>query len=152
MWLKHVVDVKLEPANANFIVKEERETGKPAQPPKRAHVKVSDVPYVLPTDHKVWNQYVRTSLIEWSSCQTNQFHINSDPGFRQTVQELWNSYLMPLRHISLNCTGPKGNTIKRSNHPALFSFHLFFRRKWTSGTTEAELENLLSKSSKPTWS
>ncbi|KAJ3978890.1 hypothetical protein F5890DRAFT_1559511 [Lentinula detonsa] len=31
---KHVVDVKLEAADANSIVKEERETGKPAQPPK----------------------------------------------------------------------------------------------------------------------
>ncbi|KAJ3998885.1 hypothetical protein F5050DRAFT_1710139 [Lentinula boryana] len=119
---KHVVDVKLEAADANSIVKEERETGKPAQPPKRAHVKVSDVPFVLPTDHEVWNQHICTSLIEWSSRQTNQFRINSDPGFRQKVQELWNLYLMPLHHISLDCTGPKGKTIKRSDHPALFSF------------------------------
>ncbi|KAJ3979455.1 hypothetical protein F5890DRAFT_1478521 [Lentinula detonsa] len=119
----HVVEeVKLEPADANFIAKEERETGKPARPPKRTHVKVSDVPFVSPSDQEVWNQHIRTSLIEWSSNQTNQFHINSDPKFRQTVQELWNSYLMPLPHISLVCTGPKGNQIKRSDHPALFSF------------------------------
>ncbi|KAJ3792516.1 hypothetical protein GGU11DRAFT_749941 [Lentinula aff. detonsa] len=114
--------LKLEPADANFIAKEERETGKLARPPMRTHVKVSDVPFVSPSDQEVWNQHIRTSLIEWSSNQTNQFHINSDPKFRQTVQELWNSYLMPLPHISLVCTGPKGNKIKRSDHPALFSF------------------------------
>ncbi|KAJ3710342.1 hypothetical protein DFJ43DRAFT_1044617 [Lentinula guzmanii] len=137
----HVVEeVKLEPANANFIAKEERETGKPARPPKHTHVKVSDIPFVSPSDQEVWNQHIWTSLIEWSSSQTNQFHINSDPKFQQIVQELWNSYLMPLPHISLDCTGPKGNKIKWSDHPVLFSFAQAHIRNYRSRVGKSALK------------
>ncbi|KAJ3833892.1 hypothetical protein F5878DRAFT_645580 [Lentinula raphanica] len=114
------VQVKLEPGDVNTITKEEHDTGKPAKPPK-THVKVSDVPFVQSSDQTVWNNKVRTGLIEWSGSVSKQFNINSDPNFRETVMDLWNRHLNTLPHIPLKLEY-NGSTIQRCEHPAILSF------------------------------
>ncbi|KAJ3969922.1 hypothetical protein EV361DRAFT_997350, partial [Lentinula raphanica] len=106
--------------DVNAITKEEHDTGKPAKPPK-THVKVSDVPFVQSSDQTVWNNKVRTGLIEWSGSVSKQFNINSDPNFRETVMDLWNRHLNTLPHIPLKLKY-NGSTIQRSEHPAILSF------------------------------
>ncbi|KAE9387542.1 hypothetical protein BT96DRAFT_1005015 [Gymnopus androsaceus JB14] len=119
---KEVIEVKLEPADVNLIANEERETGKPAQPPKpRATVKVSDLPFGLPSDRNIWNEAIQSSLIEWSGTRAQQFSLGSDSEFRPTLRKLWNEHLAILPHISPNTADAKGQTILRCDHPAINS-------------------------------
>ncbi|KAE9403475.1 hypothetical protein BT96DRAFT_973656 [Gymnopus androsaceus JB14] len=119
---KEVVEVKLEPADVNVIANEERETGKPAQPPKpRATVKVGDLPFGLASDRNIWNGAVQSSLIEWSGSRAQQFSLGSDPEFRATLRNLWNEHLAILPHLLPNTTDAKGQTILRCDHPAINS-------------------------------
>ncbi|KAJ3781758.1 hypothetical protein GGU10DRAFT_379236 [Lentinula aff. detonsa] len=116
-----IVQVKLEASDANLILKEECETGKPAKSPKSSHVRVSDLPLILSSDQEVWKSAIHSSLIEWSATCAKQFHINSDPKFRPVVQELWNVHLGSLPHMPLECEY-KGGKIKRSEHPSVVAF------------------------------
>ncbi|KAJ3991549.1 hypothetical protein F5050DRAFT_1812411 [Lentinula boryana] len=116
-----IVQVKLEASDANLILKEECETGKPAKSPKSSHVRVSDLPLILSSDQEVWKSAIRSSLIEWSATCAKQFHINSNPKFRPVVQELWNVHLGSLPHMPLECEY-KGGKIKRSEHPSVVAF------------------------------
>ncbi|KAJ3792833.1 hypothetical protein GGU11DRAFT_462738 [Lentinula aff. detonsa] len=117
---KDVVQVKLEPGDVNALTKEEHDTGKPAKPPK-THVKVSDIPFIQSSDQTIWNNKIRTSLIEWSGSISKQFNINSDPNFREMVMDLWNRHLNILSHVPLKLEY-NGSTIQRCEHPAILSF------------------------------
>ncbi|KAJ3838669.1 hypothetical protein F5878DRAFT_641802 [Lentinula raphanica] len=119
---KDVVQVKLEAGDVNAIVKEERDTGKPAKfKPPKTHVKVADVPFIKSSDQTVWNNTVRTGLIEWSGSISKQFNINSDPNFRETVMDLWNKHINVLPHVPSQLEHD-GSMIHRCEHPAILSF------------------------------
>ncbi|KAF5387451.1 hypothetical protein D9757_007823 [Collybiopsis confluens] len=82
-----VVEVKLEAVDANLVAQEERDTGKPAQPPK-PRVKINDLPLVSTSDRDVWNKTIMPGLISWTGTQGRQFEVNAEPDFRtaQTPQ------------------------------------------------------------------
>lgn len=130
-----MVDVKLEAVNVDLIAQEERETGKPAQPPKKPRIKKSDIPFVAAADRDIWESKIHTGLISWSGTCANQFNINADPKFESTICSLWDQHIQTLPHVPLNWTGPKGNTILRSKHEAIASYV----RVYFSGSSTANL-------------
>ncbi|KAJ3925468.1 MAG: hypothetical protein NXY57DRAFT_1044078 [Lentinula lateritia] len=118
--IQGLLDVKLEPVDVNMIVKEELETKMPAQPPKkRVTAKVSDIPYVNVSDRSVMNISILPAVVQWVGSREKQFAINGDPLLRLMIRKLWLGHFPSLPPT---CQGPKGDTILRCDHLAIYGF------------------------------
>ncbi|KAJ3849388.1 hypothetical protein EV368DRAFT_85591 [Lentinula lateritia] len=92
----------------------------PAQlPKKRVTAKVSDIPYVNVSDRSVMNISILPAVVQWVGSREKQFAINGDPLLRSMIRKLWLGHFPSLPPT---CQGPKGDTILRCDHPAIYGF------------------------------
>lgn len=149
--LKVVADVKLEESDVNLIAAEERETGKPAQPPKKPRVGKRDLPIVLATDHNIWSQELLPALYDWCGTREEQFRLNSDKELRPTLRSLWIHFFGGLSHLPDTY---KDNTVvkSRSDHPAIYSYVcnffsvISYTHDWKGTVTNPDLSKQTGRS------
>ncbi|KAJ3715965.1 hypothetical protein DFJ43DRAFT_1212565 [Lentinula guzmanii] len=121
MASKDLVSVGLEVVDVDAIATEERETGKPALPPRRRTFTKHDLPIKLTSDHLIWNNCLQPELIEWCGTQEGQFSLSSDLNFHEIIKMLWDKHLGSLPHI--HDTYKIGSTVYQCHdHPAILSF------------------------------
>ncbi|KAJ3793843.1 hypothetical protein GGU11DRAFT_811657 [Lentinula aff. detonsa] len=121
MASKDLVSVGLEVVDVDAIATEERETGKPALPPRRRTFTKHDLPIKLTSDHLIWNNCLQPELIEWCGTREGQFSLSSDLNFREIIKMLWDKHLGSLPHI--HDTYKIGSTVYQCrDHPAILSF------------------------------
>ncbi|KAF5382366.1 hypothetical protein D9757_009786 [Collybiopsis confluens] len=140
---KVFVAVKLESVDADGIAQEERETGKPARPPK-PRVKRADIPFVSASDHDVWKSKIQPGIIVWAGTRAKQFQVNADPEFRTITRQLWNTHLGTLAHMPLNYTDMNGRSSLRCDHPAILAYAQQQIRNYRSKFASAALSIVVS--------
>ncbi|KAF9029373.1 hypothetical protein BDZ89DRAFT_1133105 [Hymenopellis radicata] len=122
--IKEEDDVKLVPADVAEIDGKERGSG----PAARATYAKRDLPVTSPTQLVNWDKDVVPFLLVWAGTHSDPFNANADSQLRVKLSQRWIFVFPKLPSI----VEFKGQSMKREEHPAIYSVAFQALRTWRS--------------------